>query len=67
MAISKIEVNLYTCERCRHEWVAKDPTAAELPKICPSCKSAYWNTPKRETKAEIEAKAKKARAKKRAK
>jgi predicted sulfurtransferase len=59
MPISSIEVTLYTCERCEHRWCPRDPLAEapEIPKVCPKCKSPYWNTPRRETKAEIEAKA----------
>lgn len=33
------------CERCAHEWLPrekdKDPT------VCPSCKSPYWDKPRR--------------------
>ncbi len=36
----------YRCERCTHEWIPRDYTS-ELPKVCPKCKSAYWNTPRK--------------------
>ena len=41
-----ISVEGYKCERCGHEWIPrtkidKDPT------ICPGCKSAYWNKPRK--------------------
>jgi DNA-directed RNA polymerase subunit RPC12/RpoP len=41
----KITMDGYRCTRCEHEWVprAKD----EEPKVCPKCKSAYWNTLRR--------------------
>lgn len=30
----------YRCLRCEHEWV---PREDKLPKVCPRCKSHYWN------------------------
>lgn len=33
----------FSCERCRHQWT---PRKHEEPKVCPKCKSAYWNTPR---------------------
>ena len=38
------------CKRCNHEWIQRD---IKLPKVCPRCKSPYWNLPKKE-KAFIE-------------
>jgi predicted Zn-ribbon and HTH transcriptional regulator len=40
------KVWVYQCERCGHEWQPRDPKAPE-PKVCPKCKSPYWNTPRR--------------------
>jgi len=40
-----ITVMGYRCERCSHEWIPRD--ADEEPKVCPKCKSPYWNTPRR--------------------
>jgi len=37
----------YRCERCAHEWLRKN-NAEEEPKVCPKCKSPYWNTPKKQ-------------------
>ena len=31
----------YRCERCKHEWV---PRFEAEPRVCPKCKSPYWNT-----------------------
>lgn len=31
------------CQRCEHEWVPRTLTVRE----CPSCKSAYWDTPRK--------------------
>lgn len=39
----------YRCERCSHEWVPRDKS--QEPKVCPRCKSAYWDTPRKPAKA----------------
>lgn len=36
----------YECERCDHKWVPRRPK--ETPRVCPKCKSPYWNRPRRE-------------------
>lgn len=33
----------YQCLRCPHSWV---PRKRAYPRICPKCKSAYWDTPR---------------------
>ena len=33
----------FLCERCAHRWIRKQPGTPE-PKVCPKCKSPYWNT-----------------------
>ena len=48
----------HRCLRCEHEWVprgveqrtdGKKPTEPdEQPRVCPKCKSPYWNKPRRE-------------------
>ncbi len=40
-----ISVQGLQCERCKHEWIPRDINV--LPKVCPSCKSPYWNTPRK--------------------
>lgn len=35
----------YKCERCGHEWLPRDEN--HEPKVCPKCKSPYWDTPKK--------------------
>lgn len=32
-----------SCGRCDHKWV---PRENGEPKVCPSCKSPYWNKPR---------------------
>jgi hypothetical protein len=56
--MERITVWGYRCKRCGHTWVPRnlgegsEDTAPDLPlpKVCPRCKSPYWNTPRqRET------------------
>jgi hypothetical protein len=37
----------YRCDRCGHEWLPKGSERKE-PKVCPKCKSPYWNIPKKQ-------------------
>jgi len=39
-----IQIKGYKCERCEHEWI---PRKNSNPIICPKCKSAYWDIPKK--------------------
>ncbi len=32
----------YQCDRCSHKWVPREED--ETPRVCPKCKSPYWNT-----------------------
>jgi death-on-curing protein len=43
---------LLTCLRCGHKW---DQRGEEAPKVCPSCKSPWWNIQPKLTKEFIEA------------
>lgn len=43
----KINIPLLKCLRCGHEWL---PRQNKRPMICPKCKSAYWDQPKRAKK-----------------
>ncbi len=47
----KIRVTRYDCicERCAYRWVTRSNEPA---KICPTCKSAHWNTPKEKRRNE---------------
>jgi predicted Zn-ribbon and HTH transcriptional regulator len=40
----KITVWGYRCERCSHEWV---PIREQAPRVCPRCKSPYWDRARR--------------------
>jgi len=46
MAKIKITVDGFRCERCKHEWIPRTKIKQD-PIICPSCKSPYWNIPKK--------------------
>ena len=37
---------LPACDRCGHEWVPRDSPESE-PRVCPKCKSPYWNKPRK--------------------
>ena len=44
----RVKIWGYRCERCEHEWVPRD--AAAEPRVCPKCKSPYWNRPRKQPK-----------------
>jgi predicted Zn-ribbon and HTH transcriptional regulator len=35
-----VEGETYVCKRCGHVWIGRKDT---LPRVCPKCKSPYWN------------------------
>jgi DNA-directed RNA polymerase subunit RPC12/RpoP len=45
MARVPITVMGYRCERCDYEWIPRDPEQES--RVCPKCKSPYWNKPRR--------------------
>lgn len=45
MARVPITIMGYQCERCAHEWIPRSNGGIE-PKVCPKCKSPYWNQPR---------------------
>jgi len=42
--MGKIKIDGYLCERCKHKWVARN---SEEPRVCPRCKSPYWDRPRK--------------------
>lgn len=57
MAEITIKVPGFRCERCGHEWIARQPRSGPSkppkkgskppkPRQCPHCKSAWWDTPR---------------------
>lgn len=45
MAKVRLQVWGYRCERCSHEWIPRDFDIE--PRVCPKCKSPYWNRPRK--------------------
>jgi len=46
--VANVTLAGYRCDRCGHEWVPRDKLKEPL--VCPKCKSAYWNTPRKAPK-----------------
>lgn len=44
--MARITLKGFRCERCSHEWVSRNKE--EDPRVCPKCKSPYWDTPKKQ-------------------
>jgi Zn finger protein HypA/HybF involved in hydrogenase expression len=45
-----LELPTYKCLRCQHEWI---PRTRRKPRVCPKCKSPYWDI-RRQIEIEIE-------------
>ncbi len=41
----KLKLWGYCCERCGHDWMPREQE--QEPKVCPKCKSPYWDSPRR--------------------
>ena len=37
-------IKIYTCKRCSHMWANRKN---QKPRVCPKCKSPYWDTDRR--------------------
>ncbi|MFH0831564.1 MAG: hypothetical protein V1886_01725 [archaeon] len=46
--MGKTEILGYLCERCRHAWLPRQNSEGE-PKVCPKCKSPYWDRPRKKS------------------
>ena len=52
----RINVNAFLCLRCGHKWIPRvnmeelEGEIKEKPRICPDCKSAYWDLEKKKKK-----------------
>ena len=44
--IIELKIKGYKCDRCNHKWLPRLKIKI-LPVICPKCKTAYWNKPRR--------------------
>ncbi|MDP3918565.1 MAG: hypothetical protein Q8Q35_01500 [Nanoarchaeota archaeon] len=55
----KIKINAFKCLRCGHKWIPRvelsqlEGELKEKPRICPSCKSAYWDLEKKNKDKEV--------------
>lgn len=38
--VDRVPLMGYRCFRCKHEWLPRNDI---LPKVCPRCKSPYWD------------------------
>ena len=45
MGIIKKTFSLCKCERCNYEWIPNNIN--DLPEMCASCNSPYWNKPRK--------------------
>jgi hypothetical protein len=52
MPQARIEVEGYRCARCGHVWVPRKP---EHPRVCPRCKSPFWDRERKLATFRIEA------------
>ena len=41
--LEDIVVKGYKCKRCGHVWIPRNKN--EKPRVCPKCKSPYWDIP----------------------
>jgi Zn finger protein HypA/HybF involved in hydrogenase expression len=41
----KVQLWGFRCERCDHEWLPR--VVDQEPRVCPKCKSPYWNVPRK--------------------
>lgn len=42
--MAKIKLEGFQCERCNHQWAPRGKV--HEPRVCPKCKSPYWNRPR---------------------
>lgn len=40
----QVQVKEFVCERCTHKWI---PSSQTKPRVCPKCKSPYWDKVKK--------------------
>ena len=43
--MGKIKIEGYVCERCKHIWAPRKEN--KNPRVCPKCKSPYWDVVKK--------------------
>ena len=45
--MGRVQVWAWVCERCDHWWVPRVRDTDKEPRVCPKCKSPYWNVPRK--------------------
>jgi predicted Zn-ribbon and HTH transcriptional regulator len=45
-AVARVTLDGFRCERCEHVWVPRTKDTTDEPRVCPKCKSPYWNRPR---------------------
>ena len=45
VVMSTVSLKGRRCQRCEHEWLPRNQD--DEPRVCPKCKSPYWNKPRR--------------------
>lgn len=60
--LKKTQFWAFHCERCKHAWIPMgivalvsshpDIPEVEKPRVCPKCKSPYWDKPRRNTSSD---------------
>jgi predicted Zn-ribbon and HTH transcriptional regulator len=48
--MAHVVIEGYLCERCGYRWAPRNGTGLrdkDEPKLCPKCKSSYWNRPRK--------------------
>jgi hypothetical protein len=56
IGVSRTKIDAFKCDRCGHVWLPKELIGKleeldkHMPKVCPKCKSPYWNTPRKVVK-----------------
>ncbi len=46
VSMASVKLDGFLCERCDHTWIARAQTT-DKPRVCPKCKSPYWDTPRK--------------------
>jgi predicted Zn-ribbon and HTH transcriptional regulator len=58
--MGRVQVQGFKCERCGHVWAPRQALdngkPVRLPKVCPKCKSAWWDVPKKKKPGSVERK-----------
>lgn len=49
----RVMIEGFECSRCQHRWVPLN--IQEPPRVCPNCKSPYWQRPRTRPRRPVEA------------